>query len=80
MVLRGRMGDRGVDPGLWRVARSLQGTGRQAPAARPASSADLAPMGITPDCFVKAVIAAHIDRELKGKLRKIVPITTSKRR
>lgn len=30
--------------------------------------------GITPDTFAKAVIASFVDRELKGKLRTIVPL------
>ena len=30
--------------------------------------------GFTPDTFAAAIIAAYVDRELKGRLRKIVPL------
>ncbi|TAJ81857.1 hypothetical protein [Reyranella sp.] len=30
--------------------------------------------GITPDAFAEGVIAAFVDRQLKGKLKKIVPL------
>lgn len=35
--------------------------------------------GISPDTFAKAVIAAFVDRDLKGKLRKIVPVVARTR-
>jgi hypothetical protein len=34
--------------------------------------------GIMPDTFVKAVIAAHVDRDLKGKLMKIIPLVAAR--
>lgn len=35
--------------------------------------------GYAPDAFAKGIVAAYVERELKGKLRKIVPLTKGKR-
>lgn len=36
-------------------------------------------LSIASDTFVTSVVAAYINREVKGKLRKIVPITSKRK-